>query len=528
MKARSKVSKMLQGKGCMTLNPTSEGNQLELPLFATVESHPQNSETTSTDKLVICNPSTQKQKSLKISALDSTSREKVCNQYWTDLCAEISSRLSLPVGTDWQDSGSSLYSTWSNKTVEKSWFSTNLYIVQNQNLPKIYSQFFTSFPVECPDLENTVKKSKKICLKLSPQQKQTIKKWFGVSRFVYNQTIEYLRQPGTKANWKGIKTGILQGLPEWCKEVPYQIKSIAIKDACIAVKKAKKKYQEGGGISQCRFRSRKSPIQSCYIPKSAVKDNGIYHTILGEITYKESLPANIGDCRLVMAYSDCYLCCPITSPRLKSENQGRVVALDPGIRTFLTFFSEDSFGWLGQAANIKIQKLCFKLDRLISQISTAKSRRKKRLKKAATRMRGKLKALVDELHKKIAKFLVDNFDVILLPNFETSQMSKKGKRRIRSKSVRQMLSLSHYKFKQFVKHKALEHNKIVVDVNEAYTSKTVSWTGEIIKNLSGSKIIKSPRDGRILDRDINGARGIFLRALVDTPWLRDNLNLCVC
>jgi len=31
-----------------------------------------------------------------------------------------------------------------------------------------------------------------------------------------------------------------------------------------------------------------------------------------------------------------------------------------------------------------------------------------------------------------------------------------------------------------------------------------------------------------MDRDLNGARGIFLRALGDTPLLRDSLNLCVC
>ncbi len=67
-----------------------------------------------------------------------------------------------------------------------------------------------------------------------------------------------------------------------------------------------------------------------------------------------------------------------------------------------------------------------------------------------------------------------------------------------------------------------------IDVNEAYTSKTVSWTGEIINNLGGSKIIKSRLDGRIMNRDLNGARGIYLRALVDTPWLRENLNLCIC
>ena len=38
-----------------------------------------------------------------------------------------------------------------------------------------------------------------------------------------------------------------------------------------------------------------------------------------------------------------------------------------------------------------------------------------------------------------------------------------------------------------------------IDVNKAYTSKTVSWTGEIIK----SRI-----DGKTMNRDLNGARGI--------------------
>ncbi|MDH6097559.1 transposase [Anabaenopsis sp. FSS-46] len=103
-------------------------------------------------------------------------------------------------------------------------------------------------------------------------------------------------------------------------------------------------------------------------------------------------------------------------------------------------------------------------------------------------------------------------------------MSQKAKRRIRSKSVRQMLTLSHYRFKQFLKHKAFETNKVVMDVNEAYTSKTVSWTGEIIPNLGGAKFVKSPSDGRVMSRDINGARGIFLRALVDTPSLQE----CIC
>ncbi|WP_334310752.1 zinc ribbon domain-containing protein, partial [Anabaenopsis arnoldii] len=191
------------------------------------------------------------------------------------------------------------------------------------------------------------------------------------------------------------------------------------------------------------------------------------------------------------------------------------------MRTFITFFSECSFGEIGLYANLQIQKLCFRLDKLISKFTKAKCKQRRRMKLAASRLRGKIKNLVDELHKKTARFLVDNFDIILLPTFETSQMSQKAKRRIRSKSVRQMLTLSHYRFKCFLKHKAFETNKVVMDVNEAYTSKTVSWTGEIIPNLGGAKFVKSPSDGRVMSRDINGARGIFLRALVDTPSLKE-------
>lgn len=173
-----------------------------------------------------------------------------------------------------------------------------------------------------------------------------------------------------------------------------------------------------------RFRSRKNPVQSCYIPKSAVKTQGIYYTILGNLRYGEDLPHEFGDCRLSCRYGKYYLSIPHESPRHVTENQGRVVALDPGVRTFLTFFPEDSFGWLGDSANLVIQKMCYRLDDLISRMSKANVRKKKSMGRAADRLRGKIMAKVDELQKKCARFLVDNFDVILLPTFETKQMSR--------------------------------------------------------------------------------------------------------
>ena len=154
----------------------------------------------------------------KMLGQHSTSSGKNCAPYWTNLCTEIRSRLLLPVVTDSQGLDSSLFSTWSSKTVATSWFSTKLYTAQTQNLQPLFdarrlanaslSASSTSSLVECTGLESTVKKSRKIRIFLSAAQKHLIKRWFGVSRLVYNTTIKLLKDGAIKANWKAIKTGI--------------------------------------------------------------------------------------------------------------------------------------------------------------------------------------------------------------------------------------------------------------------------------------------------------------------------------
>ncbi len=362
-------------------------------------------------------------------------------------------------------------------------------------------------------------KSKRIKVYPTTAQRETLRQWFGTARFVYNKTIDILNTPDTKANWKAIKTGILHDLPEWSKATPYQIKSVAIRDACIAVREAKKQCKETGKPHSVSFKSKRSPSDSIFIPKSAIKERGIYHTVLGDLKMSEQLPDNICDSRLVKEDDEYYLCVSYhTATTLKREPNGRVVALDPGVRTFLTYFHEHGFGWLGHHAINRIQRLCSHLDNLLSRATKADRQSRKNMRRAANRIRKRIRNLVDELHKKIAQYLVDNFDIILLPTFETSDMCKRSKRKLRKKSVRQMLTLSHYRFKQFLKHKAKETGCIVLDVNEAYTSKTVSWTGEIIQDLGGSKVIRDSA-GNFMDRDLNGARGILLRALGDNPCL---------
>ncbi len=283
----------------------------------------------------------------------------------------------------------------------------------------------------------------------------------------------------------------------------------------------------GDGWAEANFRSRKAPRQGCFIPGSAVSEQGAYRTILGKLRLAEPIPAAHGDSRLTLHNGQYHLAATYPVQRRVTETQGRVVALDPGIRNFLTFFSETSAGHIGQGDFGRIQRLCAHLDNLLSRAKLEKLRfRKRNLYAAADRMRVRIGNLVDELHHQAARWLVDNFDLILIPAFETSDMARRGARKLRAKSVRSMLTFAHFRFRQFLAWKAWQAGKQVLVVNEAYTSKTCSWSGEIIANLGGRRVIRGA-DGVELDRDINGARGIFLRALGDIPSLRRHWQGCI-
>ena len=395
-----------------------------------------------------------------------------------------------------------------------------------------------SSAVECPDSADTVTLSRKIPLSLNREQKKTLRFWAAGKRAAYNATLKFLqRHRGKSPHWKQLKSKILRQLPNCYKSIPYQIKGDAVREAWQAVKNAKLKAKQTGERQNLGFQSRRMLTQSLFIPSAAIHKNGIYPRLLGDLEYTEELPANfykkrakgepkpideIQDSRLLCEDGSWYLC--VTYKEIThSPPTGamRVVAIDPGVRDFLTYFSETGFGWLGCQAINRIQRLCSHLDRLLSRIATCTVRQKKRtMRRAANQIRNRIRCLVKELHCKLVHFLVSNFDVILLPSFDTSQMVLRRQRNIRKKSVRQMLTLSHYKFKQRLLEKAKQLGKHVIIVNEAYTSQTVSWTGEQKQKLGGSKIITAA-DGTSMHRDLNGARGILVRFLT---WIHALLD----
>ena len=334
----------------------------------------------------------------------------------------------------------------------------------------------------------------------------------------------YENKEKTEINWMAVAKQLLQSLADkdFVKEVPYQIKKIAVKDCYTAYIVNCKKCKKQGVPFKLKYKTRKNPKQSCFIPKQALSDKGIYYTISGRMKFTELefLKGEWRDLRLVKEYDRWYVVVPMTIngellPCSENQRNGDVVAIDPGIRTFATMFSENGFvGKIGNSSFRKIMSLNYVIDKLTSlrDVET-KKRRRFNIKRKLGKLRLRLQDMVDELHWKTINFLVRNFSVIILPTFETSDMTSRHGRKLRKNVVRSMLSLRFYEFSERLANKCKEYGCILIRSNEAYTSKTNSFNGEIM-NIGDKKSFKY--DGIHIDRDINGARNILLRAMRDS------------
>ena len=311
----------------------------------------------------------------------------------------------------------------------------------------------------------------------------------------------------------------------WLGDIPYQIKKMAVCDAFDALTSNLAKTKKTAKPFELKFRSRKNPTQSIFIPKSAVKDKGIYVRLMKQMRMAEHLPEDIKDCRLIKENNQWFLKVPYTTKISFTESQGKTIALDQGLRTFLTGFSEDEVFQIGDKCLSRITRLCLSAGKIISKMKLLpkQKRRSKKVckyRKALMRIKSKINNLIDELHFKSINYIVNTYDIILLPNFNVSDMVSKTKRKIQSKSVRSMMGLRFHQFAQRLIAKAEVLGKQVIRMSEAYTSKVVSWTGEVNNKLGSAKKVSA--NGLTMNRDINGARGIFLKALVDSPSFINN------
>jgi len=387
-----------------------------------------------------------------------------------------------------------------------------------------------------PPKETTTIASKKI--RIYPEDVKKYEEALSLYRRSYNLAVEKYRGDSYKddnGKWRNLRPEIKQIVKEECDSDERVYNSIIVDSAVLSAQQTfktvcsrnKKNKGQKGGFSEIQFKSRKASRQSfsmdrlpkCLCP--AIR-------VLGKIYVTEEIPDEaINKSFTVTRERGRWFICVQKHISLGADIQGQVkcVAIDPGVRTFATCYSDNEVLIFGDDfAKDKLAPLMKRVDLLIGHrqkvLNNAPKEETQWVKDRLThldreidRLRAKKDDLILDMHNQVAHHLVSHYDVIFLPTFETSKMvAKKGSmRRIRANTCRQMLDLGHFQFKMRLNWYAKKYGKHVVDCNEAYTSKTRSWDGTIDDKLGSSKVIKG--NGFIVDRDVNGARNIFIKCL---------------
>lgn len=175
----------------------------------------------------------------------------------------------------------------------------------------------------------------------------------------------------------------------------------------------------------------------------------------------------------------------------------RIISLDPGIRKFLVGYDPKGESvFIGEGAQYELVNLLHSIDVYNSQgIDTYL-------------LWKKIKNMINELHWKTIDFLIKNYDIIILPEFRTSQMLRK--KNLSKITKRLMTMFSFYAFKQKLIYKCNTYNKKLIIVDESYTSCTCGNCGHI-NNVKGKEVFNCKKCKLVLDRDINGSRNIFIK-----------------
>jgi transposase len=435
-------------------------------------------------------------------------------------------------------------------------------------------------------------------------QRATLRLWTDATRWVYNRTVEKLnaREPGTQESlkllreWGGIADETWRKAPTDAghtparfAKVPYEIRDSPIRDieaACASLRSKEEVLKR-----KLQFRRRKDDVASITLRTRQLncKRGSVWPSLFGTVANRSAMRTERGktlplvfdhDCRLVyerrtrffylcvpmsapavavqvIAKGDCVLCtppdtqgesttdaggCGADSARVE-QKRGKLVAIDPGVRTFGTCYDPDgvitewaegsapSGRWKGNSEGrgvtvthlVVLFRLNRKAGRIEARASRIGGRKKRRLTSAAARLRKRSTDLVNELHRKFARWLCANYEVVLLPKFDTRSITQKRsettgewKRKIGRKTAGSTMRLAHYKFRNFLLHKATEFPGTKIEIcDEQYTSKTCGSCGRLNETLGASKTFQCAHwmCERVVDRDHNAARNILLRYL---------------
>lgn len=370
--------------------------------------------------------------------------------------------------------------------------------------------------------------TRKIRIYPNKPQRELFTKCFGASRYIYNKAVDYVKNKVGPVTLIDIRKSIMPSYKKlkaeddefWLTDIPYDTVQLAIKNFVTNYKAIMTTYKKSRNpnkvLPEQGYLEKSNPYQWMHANKDAfsVKRKifpqrlGLNSTLkFGEKDLKwwyKNVKGIDHDFIITKEYNKYYLCYVKSKPKSNNTPEQNMIALDPGVRTFASYFdNKGNCGKFGDNFTENLRKYQLQLDKL-------SSKKKRSCKNRCELLRAKITNIVTNLHWKVSSYLVKNYDCIFLPIFKTKQMISRDKN-LPNIVVRDMQALSHYKFKLRLKHLANIHNKCVIDCSEKYTSVTCTNCGNLHQNLNANKIYNCVKCQKTFDRDINAARNILIK-----------------
>ena len=421
-------------------------------------------------------------------------------------------------------------------------------------------------------------KTLKLHLRPNPLQKQKLEQWAGCSRFTYNKAVSIsLTKGSTQTNAYKIRDRIITlkkrgsdtensffNNKPWLLECPKSIRFSAVSTAVSNIKSCFSNLKAGNiDRFDAPFKTKRNQILKGWTigmeQKNVSRDNDklyLFKDLLGEMRYSSTkqlhklLPginpthdpkiqkSAFGEYFLVLSLDwskrerqavslkikvneDGTVSCPIHVNHNTSVHKGFAsVSLDPGIRKTLTSFSpenKESFIF-GKGQAMQMTQLLLAYDKLLSETSdtnsTMNAKERKNAKKLILRIRKRIFYLKKEFRDQVSNFLARRYDILLVPKLKTAEMSLRTGRRLKTKVVRQMMTLGHSVLNKRIREKCLEYGSTFMEVKEHYTSQTCPVCGTLKK--TSSETYCCDKCGFKCDRDVMGALNIYLKSLRKT------------
>jgi IS605 OrfB family transposase len=415
-------------------------------------------------------------------------------------------------------------------------------------------------------MENKYKCSYKIPVYFTPTQEELMHEWIHITRWITNRTIKRLRGGIAEKSWRSERSQYNL----WVEDNPSHPMVVWSNDCCMnkhvldqAIKRvynAKKSANTNhfnkiktGKYSRpwlMRYIREHKPVQIMAIPGECFgEQTNMFclksfqeYEIKKRDTNKSSVPNIIRTSKNInpdldptffikdkvnnktkkliydsaqstLQYNfttkEWFMLCPRTKLSKHVSNKLDACAIDPGVSVFATVYDTKGCTEIHR----KDKKLWDLVDK--TRIKSDKFHSRKAYKKFIRKRYYKIGNIVDDLHWQTAKYLVSNYDTIILGKLSTSSCVRKAKyngtkRNLSARDTKRLLTLSHYTFQNRLEYMCNKYNSKFILQDEKFTTKSCGKCGEQYE-IGKAKTYNCPSCNWTWGRDFNGARNIMIK-----------------